>query len=125
MSKIIEFEEKLNKLEEIPAGSTFTIIGQIGDQGMLKTKMVLPTAGLPEKEIGAMVNYNKRYVIAQAVDESMKRIQSDENLKDKPITLTISQELKPDDMGYKLETTIELGIAQKVQTLTSVSIQPI
>ena len=86
---------------------------------------MLPTAGLPEKEIGAMVNYNKRYVIAQAVDESMKRIQSDENLKDKPITLTISQELKPDDMGYKLETTIELGVAQKVQTLTSVSIQPI
>ena len=39
MSKIIEFGEKLNKLEEIPAGSTFTIIGQIGDQGMLKTKM--------------------------------------------------------------------------------------
>ena len=111
MSEIIKFEEKQNKVKEIPAGATFTINGQVTDKGTLKNRVVIPTDGLSEKAIEDMISYQKRFVIAQAVDEAMKRVQADDSLKDKPFTLTINpQELKPDENGYALETTLELGV---------------
>ena len=135
MGKVIGFdgkpiltEDKEPETLEIPAGDNIKLIGSCKDN-VLRNERMLPK--VPVEQRRNMLDYNKRYSIAQGIDIILRRIEEDDELKhlrNEPIAVVIYPQQVTHDNIYdqdKLTTTMELGtlVKAKVQSDTTIEIQ--
>lgn len=131
MGNVINFRGKPTVTAEdnmevtIPAGSTLKVIGEV-ENNILKNEKLLPV--VPKEQLENMIDYQKRYTIAEGVDAIFKRVEDDETLADQSIVIVIHpQKITKDEVTGqdRLSSTFELGVLLKaqVQENTKVSLE--